>query len=135
MARRKSKPIGTVEHDASATTLLVQHRNRDCWHRAMVHDELRVVEDTHIHPWREAGADWPLLCGRRPHPNDPGAALPTICAVVGVWTHGHGAGSGLSSLYPSASCVGWSRISRRRHAFEPRLVWVWACSCMEDEPA
>src|SRR5713226_5639069 len=127
MARRKSKPISTVEHNASATTLLVQHRNRDRWHRAMVHDELGVVEDTHIHPWREAGADWPVLCGRRPHPNDPGAALPTICAVVGVWTHGshgHGAGIGLSSLYPSASCVGWSRISRCRHASEPQLVWV-----------
>src|SRR5215831_4227351 len=27
--------------------------NRDRWHRAMVHDELGVVEDTHINPWLE----------------------------------------------------------------------------------
>jgi vacuolar iron transporter family protein len=27
--------------------------NRERWHRAMVHDELGVVEDTHINPWRE----------------------------------------------------------------------------------
>jgi vacuolar iron transporter family protein len=25
--------------------------DRDRWHRAMVHDELGVVEETHIHPW------------------------------------------------------------------------------------
>ncbi len=25
--------------------------NRERWHRAMVHDELGVVEDTHINPW------------------------------------------------------------------------------------
>jgi vacuolar iron transporter family protein len=27
--------------------------DRDRWHRAMVHDELGVVEDTHIRPWRQ----------------------------------------------------------------------------------
>jgi vacuolar iron transporter family protein len=27
--------------------------NRDLWHRAMVHDELGVVEDTRINPWLE----------------------------------------------------------------------------------
>ena len=27
--------------------------DRDRWHRAMVHDELGVVEDAHIHPWRQ----------------------------------------------------------------------------------
>jgi VIT1/CCC1 family predicted Fe2+/Mn2+ transporter len=27
--------------------------NRDRWHRAMVHDELGVVEDAHINPWLE----------------------------------------------------------------------------------
>jgi vacuolar iron transporter family protein len=27
--------------------------NQDRWHRAMVHDELGVVEDTHINPWLE----------------------------------------------------------------------------------
>ncbi len=27
--------------------------NRERWHRAMVHDELGVVEDTHINPWLE----------------------------------------------------------------------------------
>jgi len=27
--------------------------NRDRWHRAMVHDELGVVEDTRTHPWLE----------------------------------------------------------------------------------
>ncbi len=27
--------------------------DRDRWHRAMVHDELGVVEDTHIHPWQQ----------------------------------------------------------------------------------
>src|SRR5947199_48077 len=27
--------------------------NQERWHRAMVHDELGVVEDTHINPWSE----------------------------------------------------------------------------------
>src|SRR4249919_24714 len=27
--------------------------DRERWHRAMVHDELGVVEDTHINPWLE----------------------------------------------------------------------------------
>ncbi len=27
--------------------------DRDRWHRAMVHDELGVVEEMHIHPWRQ----------------------------------------------------------------------------------
>ncbi len=27
--------------------------NKERWHRAMVHDELGVVEDTHINPWLE----------------------------------------------------------------------------------
>ena len=27
--------------------------DRDRWHRAMVHDELGVVEETHIRPWRQ----------------------------------------------------------------------------------
>jgi vacuolar iron transporter family protein len=34
---------------------VVEHltANRDRWHRAMVHDELGVVEDTRINPWLE----------------------------------------------------------------------------------
>lgn len=28
--------------------------NQDCWHRAMVHDELGVVEDTPINPWMQS---------------------------------------------------------------------------------
>jgi hypothetical protein len=86
----------------------------------------------------EAGADWPFLCGRWPHPNHTGAPLSATSEMVGVWTHGsdgRGAGSGQSPLYLSASGVGWSGISRRRHAFEPQLVWVLVCSCIEDEPA
>jgi VIT1/CCC1 family predicted Fe2+/Mn2+ transporter len=27
--------------------------DRERWHRAMVHDELGVIEDTHIHPWQQ----------------------------------------------------------------------------------
>ena len=27
--------------------------NEERWHRAMIHDELGVVEDTHINPWLE----------------------------------------------------------------------------------
>ncbi len=49
--------------------------DRERWHRAMVHDELGVVEDTHINPWREAGAGWPFLCGRWPHPNHTSGPL------------------------------------------------------------
>ncbi len=112
--------------------------DQDRWHRAMVHDELGVVEDMHIHPWLQGmqiGLSFVV-----------GGLIPTIPVLlssfanemVGVWahgSHGRGAGSGQSPLYPSASCVGWSGISRRRHAFEPRLVWVLAYSYMEDEPA
>jgi vacuolar iron transporter family protein len=47
----------TIYHNKGFTGPLLQRvvshltADRDRWHRAMVHDELGVVEDTHINPW------------------------------------------------------------------------------------
>src|SRR5437660_7648640 len=42
--------------------------NQERWHRAMVHDELGLVEDTHINPWSEGPqiALSSVICGRIP---------------------------------------------------------------------
>src|SRR6266478_5609224 len=42
--------------------------DRERWHRAMVHDELGVVEDTHINPWLEGSSPRCRCCSlcRRP---------------------------------------------------------------------
>src|SRR5712692_486535 len=49
----------SIYQNKGFTGPLLQHvvshltADRDRWYRAMVHDELGVVEDTHIRPWRQ----------------------------------------------------------------------------------
>ena len=49
----------SIYQNKGFTGSLLQHvvnhltANKERWHRAMVHDELGVVEDTHINPWLE----------------------------------------------------------------------------------
>ncbi|GAC1565497.1 MAG: hypothetical protein NVS3B14_03410 [Ktedonobacteraceae bacterium] len=49
----------TIYQNKGFSGTLLQHvvnhltANKERWHRAMVHDELGVVEDTHINPWLE----------------------------------------------------------------------------------
>jgi VIT1/CCC1 family predicted Fe2+/Mn2+ transporter len=49
----------SIYHHKGFTGPLLQHvvdhltANNERWHQAMVHDELGVVEDTHINPWLE----------------------------------------------------------------------------------
>jgi hypothetical protein len=83
----------------------------------MVHDELGVVEDTHINPWL-AGVQVGLsFVAGGLIPTIPELLSPTSEMVV-VWTDDSDGGGGVSDqspLYAPASSVGWSGISRRRH--------------------
>ncbi len=84
--------------------------DRERWHRAMVHDELGVVEDTHIRPWQQG-------------------VQVELSFVVGVRAHrphSAGAGSGESPLYAPATAVGGTRIPRGRHCRDPGRCGVGA---------
>jgi hypothetical protein len=73
-----------------------------------VHDELGVVEDTHINPWLERGVDRGLLRPWWPHPAGAVAVRSATSQMVGVWLHSAHCldlGSDQSSLHPAASCA------------------------------
>ena len=62
--------LQAIYHDKGFSGPLLQQvvgyltADRERWHRAMVHDELGVVEDTQIHPWRQgAQVGLSFVCG------------------------------------------------------------------------
>ena len=107
--------------------------NQERWHRAMIHDELGVVEDTHINPWSEGsrvGLSF-VIGGLIP-------AIPVIFSLPHVqwWAYALTALTATRArcdqipLYPSKCRACWPRISRDCHRWHagrcrsrPALTW------------